>query len=333
MAGTEDDVPGTGDEDIAAAEAAALDGRKEPVLGEAAELAVASDVVSDDGVRVRDHATEPSPPDGLRERLAFEAALQQAVDRFNGLSDELGALTEGTASLTAGLRDAAGRYAGIVKKYDGLLQRKSRHLMALMVTSIAVVLVCLGLVVVMSVSFSRQVNNMNALSLALGKRLAEVNSGLVTFEELNGSIRSLESAVVEVTSAVAAQRAELGVAVVQLQEAGAAQVLRTQELVRQETAATSGQLQRLAAESNRVEQSVETNSSSLLGLQRELQALKAAIEPLADLRTSVSALVTLERERYLDAINAQRRAAEADASVQALPSFRREAPDSRVAAP
>lgn len=117
--------------------------------------------------------------------VGIETKLETLIPNVLSMSESILQLAETSGELTDQLRTNAAAFEDIIADYDHLLQRKNRHMLGLLGTSVGVILICLLLVIFMSLSFSRQVNNMNALSLTLGRRIAEVNSGLVTFEELN----------------------------------------------------------------------------------------------------------------------------------------------------
>jgi len=156
------------------------------------------------------------PKESMKDKaVSKKVEVSEEVD-----TNQLGVLTESllstgedmsklliaTKSLADRLKNVTNNYTELVNNYVNLIKKKDKHLLYLMASSIGLIIISLAVVVVMSFSFSKQVNNMNALSVSLTKRITEVNSGLVTFEELNGSIRSLDESTLQLAQQVEAQQ-------------------------------------------------------------------------------------------------------------------------------
>jgi len=234
-----------------------------------------------------------------------ENLLSVLADSLLSTGEDLSKLLKATGFLTNKLKDISDRYAGLFKSYEHLIKKKDKHLLYLMASSIGVIVVSLSIVVVMTFSFSKQVNNMNALSMSLTKRIAEVNSGLVTFEELNASIRAMDESILQVAQQVETQQKIVQDITNQLAIDTRDQVEKSNILISEQKSFIGSTFADLQQESQNQQNYVNQNSTALKGLQSELVVMRGSVDQLIALKSSVDALVTLERERYLEAIQAK----------------------------
>lgn len=262
----------------------------------------------------------------IRTSADDESKLETLIPNVLSMSESLLQLAETSGQLSTQLRQDVAQFEEIMGDYDELLARKDRHAMILMGVSVGVIVLSLLLVLVMTFSFSRQVNNMNALSLTLGRRLSEVNSGLVTFEDLNGSIGQLETAVLAVAKTAEAQQLTMDKMVDSqqtvnegMQKALADALASQAEVVK----SAVGNLESAVAASARVQ---DQSMDVLQSLRLEVDAVGTSTESLLGLRQSIDALITLEKERYLERLDAQRAAVAAESQENASIRFQRPVP-------
>ena len=262
----------------------------------------------------------------IRTSADDESKLETLIPNVLSMSESLLQLAETSGQLSTQLRQDVAQFEEIMGDYDELLARKDRHAMILMGVSVGVIVLSLLLVLVMTFSFSRQVNNMNALSLTLGRRLSEVNSGLVTFEDLNGSIGQLETAVLAVAKTAEAQQLTMDKMVDSqqtvnegMQKALADALASQAEVVK----SAVGNLESAVATSARVQ---DQSMDVLQSLRLEVDAVGTSTESLLGLRQSIDALITLEKERYLERLDAQRAAVAAESQENESIRFQRPVP-------
>jgi hypothetical protein len=261
--------------------------------------------------------------------VGIETKLETLIPNVLSMSESILQLAETSGELTDQLRTNAAAFEDIIADYDNLLQRKNRHMLGLLGTSVGVIFICLLLVIFMSLSFSRQVNNMNALSLTLGRRIAEVNSGLVTFEELNLSIGRLENAVLGVANGMQEQQVVLAEMGVQQGETNLQLVESIKAALAEQSTSVGAIVGGVQAEVARTGSTVAQSNSALQSLRLEVDGIGVSIAGLLEMRASLDALVTLEKERYLDQMRSQQAATSAAAAQQrdAAISFQREVPE------
>ena len=277
-------------------------GPAEPVID---ELAAAAAVAQSEA------AAAGSAAAGIETKLEF------LIPNVLSMSESILQLAETSGQLTSQLRSKAADFEEIIEDYDQLLQRKNRHTTVLLGVSVGVIVLSLLLVLIMSVSFSRQVNNMNALALTLGKRISEVNSGLVTFEELNLSIGRLETAVLSVAESMQQQGATVDAMAAAQTAADAAMLENLNAALQGQTTAVSGAVGGLEAAVASSAGVVDQSSRVLQSLRLEVDNVGNSMDELLALRQSLEALITLERERYLEQLQAQQAAASATAAPEA----------------
>jgi len=255
------------------------------------------------------------PKESMKDKaVSKKVEVSEEVD-----TNQLGVLTESllstgedmsklliaTKSLADRLKNVTNNYTELVNNYVNLIKKKDKHLLYLMASSIGLIIISLAVVVVMSFSFSKQVNNMNALSVSLTKRITEVNSGLVTFEELNGSIRSLDESTLQLAQQVEAQQKTVQDIVVQTGNNTREQIDQLKQYFSGQNDAMSSTLTALEKESQNQQYYINQNSTAVQGLGAQLELMSKSIAELTVLKNSVEALVILERERYLEAIQSK----------------------------
>jgi hypothetical protein len=245
----------------------------------------------------------------------IDAYLKTLVPGVLSMSENLVQLGEKFRVLNVDMKQRVAEVDNTFNRYNALLVRKNKLIQMIMIGSIGAVLISLTMMFIAGLNFTSQVNKMNALSISLARRLSDVNSGLVTFEQLNQSIGDLSNRLermqllAEVQTdtlreGVAAIDAQLGVTATQMNES----------------------MQRWQADASREMTAIITdNRASATGIvraieqmdvaQRALLETTPALRELLAFRDQLSALIVLERNRYLDAISAaqlQERAAAAE---------------------
>jgi len=193
-----------------------------------------------------------------------------------------------------------------VSRYEKLLVQKNKLLQITLASTIGVVLVSLVLVLTAGLNYSKQVNNMNALSVSLAKRLAEVNSGLVTFEQLNISINSLSNSMAQLAVQSETQMGLISAVESQMQAA----MLQSEQLMTAGLAThsvnVSSIIETLLSEKSSSADQIVNAIESIQAQQLELSRLVPAVNDLLGLENEISALILLERNKYLDALAAER---------------------------
>ncbi|MEY3667142.1 MAG: hypothetical protein RL572_682 [Pseudomonadota bacterium] len=243
----------------------------------------------------------------------IETYLKNLVPGVLKMSETLLSLSSQFQRMTSTLEGKVKETDQNIRRYDMLLVKKNKLVQMTLLGSLGAVFLALTMMLVAGFNYSRQVNSMNTLSVALAGRLSEVNSGLVTFEQLNQSIARLNTSMERMQLMTESQTDTLAEGLTEIAAQGAtATAAVEQSLVNLQSAIENG------VRAGVVEQEALAADviQALQGLESQQQALRDATVPVRELMQfseQLEALITLERARFLEAI------AQADAARNPAP--------------
>lgn len=184
--------------------------------------------------------------------------------------------------------------------------KKARLLLAI---GGGVMVVCLLFFLIMGVRMVSRINQLDVMMEAVGKRVIDLNSGMESLEGINRSIKELTAKQTELTKAqndiesrIDAQLKQSESLVQKVPSETAKQVAATSDTLKREVQSLSGKLQ--------------SQASAVQNLGNEVKSLKGAVGNVDGLKRDVEALVTLQRERYLEALQKNNAAAVKERSLQ-----------------
>ena len=158
---------------------------------------------------------------------------------------------------------------------------------------------------VMSAQISSRVAELDTVIVAASKRITNLNSGLEAFESIRFAVRN-------VAEQQQAQTAQVLLLAEQLQNTEALVVKMGVELPQIAATHLDGSLVGLQNESKSTTQGLSEQQAAMVALsadvvkiERRMASVQEALNGSAQLSRDVEALLTLERARYLDTINAQ----------------------------
>lgn len=171
--------------------------------------------------------------------------------------------------------------------------------------SVAALLVALGLFTFMSFQLSDRVSKVDAMIVAVSKRVIDMNSALASFERLNMSIAEL---AVE-QEKFATNQVALAKAVAETQKTS--QELRDQ--VPKVTAETVGEkTENVVSKISALDKSLQKQSresakvsGSVANVSKRLKTLEEKLKKVDRLNADVEALIKLERNNYLEVLRRQ----------------------------
>ena len=170
--------------------------------------------------------------------------------------------------------------------------KKARLLLAI---GGGVMIVCLLFFLIMGVRMVSRINKLDVVMEAVGKRVIDLNSGMESLEGINRSVQELSAKQAELTKAqsqiegrIDAQLKQSESLVQKVPTETAKQVAATSDTLKREVQSLSGRLQ--------------SQASAVQNLGNEVKSLKGAVGNVDGLKRDVEALVTLQRERYLEAL-------------------------------
>jgi hypothetical protein len=178
-------------------------------------------------------------------------------------------------------------------------------------------LLCLIFFLIMGVRMNSRINQLDTMMLAVGKRVVDLNTGLESLDVINRSIESLTAqqveqaktqGLIETRISDALKKSETMVQTVPGETAK--QVAATNDNLLKQVQAINGRLQ--------------SQAGAVQSLGNEVKALKGAVGNVDKLNSDVQALVTLQKERYLETL--QKNNASANANTNRPVQFPRTNP-------
>ena len=290
--------------------------RQEPVITETGD-GFEQDIASPSSLQKSEQVSQPNES---VEKLTLQeidlseidAYLKTLVPGVLGMSENLAVLGDKFQSLIAEMGQRVKTVDTSINRYELLLVKKNKLIQITLLGSIAAVFLTLSMMFVAGYNYSSQVNQMNALSISLARRLSEVNSGLVTFEQINQSISSLSNSTENLMVTTEMQSETLTQGLTDIQSLLAASATETDASLTQLQANVaeemSGMLQDTRSSSAGIVRAIEQVGAA----QRGLQETTPTLRELVGLREQISALIVLERNQYLETIAATQSAAAAE---------------------
>ena len=208
---------------------------------------------------------------------------------------------EAAASASSHLRKTTAEFKELTESGH----KKARLLLA--ITS-GVLIISLIFFLIMGVRLVSRINQLDAMLMAVGKRVVELNSGMESLEGVNQSVKEL-----------AAQQVALTKSQGQIEGRIDASLKQSESLVQKVPSETAKQV---AASSDSVMRQVQginsklqTQANAVQSLGNEVKSLKSAVGNVDGLKRDVEALVTLQKERYLETVQKNNASASRERAV------------------
>lgn len=228
-------------------------------------------------------ASAPAPATGIPQAAldALAAAVLDAAELAN-----------------RGAHAAAGVSAELHKATDGLRkdQDKAHRQSLILLAAVSTIMVlAVMFFVVTGVRLNSRINQLDATLLAVAKRAVALNEGLESLENVNEAIGKLAEQVEQVAKNTADVGGRADQASKQAESLSAQIAAKTAEQVASGNKGLASQVEGLNAR-------LSAQAGALQSLSRELSALKSGAASVDKLNRDVQSLVTLQRERYLEAM-------------------------------
>lgn len=170
-------------------------------------------------------------------------------------------------------------------------------------------ILCLVFFLVMGVRMNSRINQLDTMMLAVGKRVVDLNGGLESLDVINRSIESLNALQVEQgkSQALIEQRINEAMKKSETMVQGV-----PGETARQVAASSDNLLKQVQAMNSRL----QTQAIAVQSLGNDVKALKSNVGNVDKLNRDVEALVTLQKERYLENLQKNNVASNREKAVQ-----------------
>jgi len=245
----------------------------------------------------------------------FSHVLKNAKD----ISGRLEVLVPGvldTADATNSAADVSRRASSALENGLDHLQKRVNELVnasaksavlsgRVLLGSVSALLVAIGLFVFMSFQLSDRVAQVDGMMLAISKRVVQMNSALENFEKMNYSINQLaikqaQFADNQTLLAQAVSNAEAATKSLNTEVPDAAA-----KKVSAQTNILAGQVKSLKSALEAQGTQLSKVSSSVVALGSQLKSFEGQVSNVSKLNADVEALITLERDKYLDLLRRQ----------------------------
>lgn len=272
-------------------------------------------------------APAPAPEATLAASADLIAGLGKTVEEANRANQEafrsqFNALSE--AVLDAA--DVASKSATVANQLSSEFKQNVANIngmtLAIKKNNLIVIGACAGLAVLSLIIFifmgARMTSRMNQLDVmltAVGKRAVELNTGLETLDTLNARIIDLSAKQDALTKTQA-----------QVDEQISAALKKSDAMIQQMPARAAQQMASTSSAVTKEVQAINTRlqqqAKAVQVLGDEVKELKGSLATVTAMRKDVQALVTLQKDRYLEQMQKQQSEAAAQAAAQAAAKAR-----------
>jgi len=233
---------------------------------------------------------------------AIESELQLLLPNLKNISETLVDAVELSTQNAKKLKNQESTLIAAFKSLNDFKKEQVKFGTIMLVTTGGIIAVALGLFLAAILSLSGKGDELSALNLALGKRIVELNVGLTSFEEAKAEVATLRG-VIE-TLAVGVEQTQASYSESEQEIQGQLSVYSeslVSELTNQNTMLGES-FDALSSKVTAFEAKINSFDSRLQQTDRTLADIQENAKALLEVRDVVEALLVLERERYLDAL-------------------------------
>jgi hypothetical protein len=291
-----------------------LDGnRQEPFITEA-ESPFERDIAAEPSEQKSEGASQTSQasdkPDLQEIDISeIDSYLKTLVPGVLGMSENLAVLGDKFQRLIGEMGQRVKTVDMSINRYELLLVKKNKLIQITLLGSIAAVFISLSMMFVAGFNYSSQVNQMNALTVSLARRLSEVNTGLVTFEQLNQSIAALSNSTERLLLTAETQTNSLSQGLTSIESRLTTSASEVDESLGQWQSSIAQEMSAMLQDTRSSSAGIVRAIEQLGTAQRGLLETTPTLRELVALREQIAALIVLERNQYLETIAASQSAA------------------------
>jgi hypothetical protein len=268
-----------------------------PAAVEATPLAAAPAVAAAAPAAARPAPVKPGKFDQIQAQMETVASMVLDAGELAGRS------AQASLNLGAELKTAC-------TDLEKITQNGHKKLQWLLIGAASAMILALFFFMVMGVRMVSRINQLDAMVIEVGKKVIELNTGLASLDTVNTTLtemaqrqEALRQASTEIEGRIEASLKQSEAMVQKVPEQTAQQVAATSENLVKQVQGINGRLQ--------------TQANAVQSLAKDVQALKGSVGNVDKLNRDVQALVTLQRERYLEALQKNQATAAAAAAAAA----------------
>ena len=174
--------------------------------------------------------------------------------------------------------------------------------MILMGATVGVMLITLIVFAVLSARMSSRISQLDEMLLAVGKRAVELNAGMVALDSVNAYMKDLTAKQGSMVDVQAQVEAKINDA---LKKSESLMQNMPNKAAQQITSASTA----LTREVQSINGKLQQQAKAVQTLGEEVKELKSGMSNVSALKRDVQALITLQKQRYLEALQQQQRSA------------------------
>jgi flagellar biosynthesis chaperone FliJ len=252
-----------------------------------------------------DHAqasAAPAAPSLVIDTSALDHVARVALDS----ADLANRGAQAAASASHDLREAQ-----VAMERQQVTARK--HTLIALVVTCTVMLVCMTLFLIIGVRMNSRINQLDHTLDIVVKRVADINTGAESLESIRTSVSALSTEVEKLAQASVAVSTRLEETVKQTESL-------TTQIPSKTALQVASSAQNMARQVEALGSRMQSQASAVQTLSREVQTLRASVGNVERLNRDVQALITLQRERYLEALQKVPSAPPASPAAAASPT-------------
>lgn len=240
------------------------------------------------------------------DREAFRRQFEKLSDLVLDSAEVANKSAEHANLITQGLLREVNSTTENFNTVTGEMQKNGK-LLAIIVG--AIMLISVVFFSVMGIRMISRINQLDTMLLAVGKRAVELNAGLAALDSLNQKMTELADKQEGLTKSQSALDTRINTA-----------LKESEKVVQQVPAATAKQVaangDALVKQVQAINSKLQAQSSAVQKLGDEVKSLKGSVGDVNNLKKDVQALVTLQKERYLEQLQRQNSQMGRELSVQ-----------------
>ena len=242
------------------------------------------------------------PEVDLNEAPTSSALPQDVLNHLDALSSVVLDSADVASNAAASATGLAAELQASVKTVDSALAAASRQGKIVLGVSGGVLFLSVAVFAAMSMTLQSRINQADAMLLAVGKRVVELNAGIAGIDAMNRSLSSFSDRTDAIMAAQAKLEEQIKASLGESKALVTNLPTQTAKSVEESNKALSTQVGALDAQ-------MKKQAQAMASLGTQVKDLKGAVGDVEPLKRDVQALITLQKQRYLEALQQQQRTA------------------------
>lgn len=234
-----------------------------------------------------------------------ESQLQSLLPAVINLTEHVTQVAELNTDFRDEMAQSRSHTDVAIRRYQAAAEQQKKFATIMLGVSIAVLIICSGLIGITAVSYSKQSNNMNAMSLALSKRIGEVSSGLATFEEINSNLALMNQSIESLQLDSELMRSEYARFKDENRSLISGYLADLNDNLESQAQNLSDRFAMAESRYQATDEGLARASDAIVDLGDQIDSAASKADQLLGVQRALDALVVLEQEKYLEQMQAQ----------------------------